>query len=403
MAVHGSIDHRILGGGSGFTGRMPINEAFTGLYNFLTSSYAQSVGIQQIAYNTGSGGTGMGWWDSATPSGENAWACFKFASASIPFYMLIQYNNSDTSNSITGQSFGTAPGSPAQLGAGASYVAGLGIQFAMDDNGGNVWNGTVLNNGQDNKGTIVWMSGSATGSLFVFPRSNSAGGSHATQRQNMFPMVQAVTSNVNGIKQSGARVHILVDQNNFMYLHDIAYDGSYQVTYFGKYDVRPDITSSLPPYLMIGYKTENTNPTPNYALSTIYGTTAGNTDVEGGIIMPLTAAYGANNGQQGVKGMSIDLVPNFLFDGRFHPNSTFSPAKYDVYPAFVALNESPIFGFLGRINFFSMCYGLPSHATDSTKTRAVFGANNQAAAKMVVPWDGLSSPGQSADRYGRQF
>lgn len=400
MAVHGSIDHRILGGGQNNGTRQPINELFTVLYNFLTSSYAQSAGVQRVAYNSGSQATGMGFWDSGQTSGENAWACFKFASASIPFYMLIQYSNYDTSNGINGQTLGAFPGNPGVIN-GTGWSSGLGIAFAMDDNGGNVWNGTTLNNGNDIKGFPVWVSSSITGTLFTFPRANSDGGTYATNREDLAGFGYNSYNDVNSIKCSGARAHFLLDQNNFLALLDVAYVGSYYATYFGKYDMRPDITSSLPPYVMIS-TTNPSNPMPATGVGTIYGPVNGNnSNADGGVVFPILG--GSPNATQGVKGVSIDVVSSFLLDARWHPNGGFNPAKYDLYPPFLAIQESPLFGFVGRINFWNYCFGLPSQATDSTKTRAVFGSGNQASAKMLVPWDGVSSPGQGADRLGRQF
>lgn len=394
MTVHGSIDHRILGGGNVNTS-IPVSEAFSALCNFLTSSWAVAAGVERIAYNIGSGGLGLGWWDMPDAVGNNAWAVYRFASASFPFYLLTQYSNG---------SFATGSGSPGVLmGSNTSWQAtdagGIGFAVAVREDGGNPWNGTTNNNGSDTKGTPVWTGGPSR--LFAFPRSNNTGGSHATNKENCIGFLYNKTNDVNSIKYSGARVHYLLDEDNFLALGDIGYDGSYTMFYYGKYDRRPDVTSSLPPHVCLASTDQNTTPLPQYGASIIYGSVSGsNGSQEGGIVFPLPGAPGI---PYGVRGCSLDITPNFLSDPRFHPNSGFYEAKYDTYPLFVALNESPTFGFLGRISFFNMCFGLASHATDVNRTRAVFGNNTHATIKMVVPWDGASSPGQSADRYGRQF
>ena len=394
MTIHGSIDHRILGGGSVNT-QIPISEAFSALCNFLTSTYAIDSGVERIAYHTGSTGTGLNWWDMPNPVGNNAWAVYRFASASVPFYMMTQWSNG---------TFGTGSGAPGVLmGSNTNWQdpngGGIGFSIAVREDGGNPWNGTTNNNGRDTKGTPVWVDGGSR--LFVFPRSNNAGGNHFTNKENCIGFLYNKTGDATSIKYSGARIHYLLDENNFLALGDINYDGSYTMFYYGKYDRRPDITSSLPPHVCISTADQVNTPLPQYGVSIIYGSTSGsNPTQEGGIIYPLPGAPGV---PYGVRGCSLDLMPNFLGDQRFHPNSGFYEAKYDTYPMMVGLNEAPTFGFLGRMSFFHMCFGLPSHATDVNRLRAVFGNATHATIKMVVPWDGTSSPGQSADRYGRQF
>ena len=106
---------------TGFNGYQELNESFISLHNFLTGSECASLGITRIASNFGFNGSGMGYWDSSTPAGENAWACFKFASASVPFCMLVQYSGR--------LQFGSSPGNPGSI--SDSSRVGLAFSFAF--------------------------------------------------------------------------------------------------------------------------------------------------------------------------------------------------------------------------------------------------------------------------------
>lgn len=149
MTIHGIGGIRL---STGDTAARRAQEAYVSLTRFLTSSYAAELGIQRIAYNTGSAAGGNGYWDQAQAIGNNAFSVYRFMSASVPFNMLLQYCS-------TNGTFGNSPGDPGTLDAGTGGPT-IGIAFAARTDGNNAWNGTTLNNGNDSKSsTLVWTSG----------------------------------------------------------------------------------------------------------------------------------------------------------------------------------------------------------------------------------------------------
>src|SRR5574343_169289 len=162
MTVHGSIEHLITT--SYGTTEQIAKAIFVNIYNFLNSANAQSIGIQLVANFYGNEASGFGFPGGANVVGNNAWACFAFTSATVPFYILIQ---------MTGdENIGTLGGAPAMYNSSTTVKYVMAFSFAQRLDGGNPWNGGTAKNGADAKGTLVWNAGAST--LFLSPRSNDS-------------------------------------------------------------------------------------------------------------------------------------------------------------------------------------------------------------------------------------
>jgi hypothetical protein len=393
MTLVASIEHR-------YTSRRVYQEAFVNLYNFLSSTCAP-IGVQLIANNSGSNGTGFGFWDSPLSASHNAWACFKFASATVPFYTLIQYTEN--------VNFGTSPGNPG-LADGAAGQYRIAVAVAFCSGGANAWGGTTASNGADTKSTPVWTSASAP--LFVFPRSNNPTGSHLTNKENMMTFFrstnysQADLFNMTTEGGTGAVTHFFADENNFLFMADPGALGNYSVIYFGKYTSRSDITPDFP-YVSMGLYTDSTDRAP-MTYTADYGSTAGtltNTTFPGGIVHP-SSSFGVR---------TCKVLLNALFmQSRYHPNKSMTTAsnRYDLHRPQLAIFEDPNhYGYLGMINFFRMGWGIPTAAVSSSGDYAAFNVHLaftmnrpwNTYLKMIVPWTGSVQPYSLTSRLGVQF
>lgn len=393
--VHGSIDHR-------FTSRNVFNEAFVTLHNFLSVSCAP-LGVERIACNTGSNpsGSGMSFWDSNQSASNNAWACFRFNSASSPFYALIQYTHSP---------FLGATGSNALGDASSAFPWGVAVQVAFREDGGVAWNGTTSSNGTDSKGTPVWTSGSSR--LHVFPRSNNPTGSHDANKNNMNMFFRASGYSQNDLFNlseggTGAVAHWFADRDNFLFMADVGALGNYSAVFFGRYIPRTDISASYP-YMMASWFPSSADQNP-FRLSTIYGATGGGittAQFQGGVVHPSSSF--------GVRTYSLTLHELF-HQSRFHPNRSIVTAsnRYDEHRPMIVMNEEPNhFGFVGTTpDFFKIGWGIPTGAMSSSGDWAAFnlsfafGLNRvwNTYAKIIVPWTGSVKPYSLTSRLGMQF
>ena len=380
MTTHGIGSIRL----TGDTAARRISEAYVSLIRFLTSSYAEELGIQRIAYNTGSATSGQNYWDETGAVGNNAFSVYRFMSASYPFNMMLQYT-------VGGSTFGSAPGAPGTVDAGTSGNPNIGIAFASRADGANAWNGTTLNNGNDAKSaTLVWTSGSST--LFALPRSNSGGGTHATLKQNTTSITQNVASafatRVNAVFSEDS-IFIAIDNNDYLST----------CTFIAPYT--PMTSSIMSPYVMVRSVASDD---PALALSTTtYGDTAGSAVRNGGACHPYPPSsslgtmicaftYINNN-------LSTTSQPNTATTG----STTF---KYDEFPIHVCLYETAYYGYVGYItNWPKIAYGVPqlgvTPAGDKLFVGGIVGPNGT---KFVVPWSGsVGSPGAGVGRAGVMF
>lgn len=376
--IRGSIEHYQLPSFSTGTAQA----MFVNCYNFLNNNTGV-LGIQRIAYNTGSQDTGMtqfrgmNFFDQDNPAGQNAFACFRFLSASVPFDVCIQWTG--------GTSFGTAPGAPALINASTTTTT-FAFSIAQSTGSTDPWNGTTLNNGNDRKGTPVWVSAS---NITYYPRSNdpSRAGAHGSSKQNMIG-----PSNMSGQE---AKYHFVADYDNFVFFYDngATVDAAYGYFMMLKYTplsgVNPDV-----PYFAIG------GSTIPITVGSTYGSIAGNSADNGGVSFPDLV-------KSGTIGVMTDRLGNYLFTATTcQPNKMYATQKFDEFPIFVGGGESPgQIGMLGQHSeFVREVYNIQSQDTNGDGTRAVIGGSTTlATVKMTIPWHSGTTPGTGVSRNGVQF
>ncbi len=385
MAVHGRIECRINSGTAATT------DYFVTLHNFLLSL----PGDTRISCNFGSGGTGIDYRDAPTTIGTNAFAVFRFGNATTPFNVLIQCINTTGSGTTI-----ASPGNYAYATTNnyGTSVFGVMIVVAQRADGTNAWGGGTANVGADTKSTPVWTAGSST--LNVWPRINSSGGTFATNREAlmMLSTVNAgATEYYNDIFTRGIRVNFIADDDNLLIVWDMGSDGSYQFWYFGKYTPRAALNIQTP-YVCIHMGTPRDPIVSNFTYGSTTQVTNGDftTAGDGGVAHPTAAS--------GIKNVLIDGTASLFNSSIYNPNRAAGLlGRFDLPPAYVAVNEAPFFGMLGSINFFRTAYNLPSLYMSPDRKLAIFGNGSVQSGKIVVPWDGLTVPGSGINRAGISF
>lgn len=387
--VHGKLDC--------FVNSVPAKEVthsvFKGLFDLLNSLTASGK-VTRIAYNTGSNGSGTGYWDDPNPFGNNAWYCYRFNSSSVrtwDWYLLVQ-NASGSGN------FGDSPGNPG-LSNGIAQIQSYNegtiamAAAAMVTTGGvsvSPWNGTTNNNGEDNKGDPVWNSGSVGDVLRVLPRSNNSGGSHDASRENMAELFNSRSSTLS------VRFHILIDDDGLAVFIDPGNNQNYACSYIGYYEPRTELTGAIETPLVMFVKDSTTADIVGENEN--YGSTTGDNSVwEGGIVARDNCRIGrigrySNSWQQ---------------DTNLQPNTQLDPGAFDVFSVPVIGYEAGGFGHVGYIvsSIYQEIYNTDSHNVNSDSSRAVFGDSiTTAAVKIYTIWTGsIADPGTGSSRTGSQF
>jgi len=391
--IHGNVDCLV---GSAEPARTAAHTLFTSTFKLLTS-LTSSGRVSRIAYNTGSFGTGTGYWDEADNFGRNAWALFRFNTSPArtwEWYFLIQVT-SGTGN------FGAAPGNPGLLNGVAEAQSGNEGSFGMASatmlgTGGlnlNPWNGTTLNDGNDVKGDPVWSGSLADESgdrLAILPRSNNEGGSHTTSRENM---AKAYNSGTATVKH---RFHILIDDDSIAFFSSEQDSGAYSCNYVGMYEPRTEISGTLfTPMVMF---VSNLSLVNLLAAGESYGSTAGNnTGYEGGIVVSGAVRIGRIS----------KTGTSWQEDPELQPNTAIWPPQHDIFSIPVLAFESPDIGHVGYIDtpIYQEIYNAENHATNISVDRTVFGNSTAAnTIKIITAWNSsVGAPGTSATRTGSLF
>jgi hypothetical protein len=375
--IVGTIEHYFAG--AGLT-TASVQTFFVNCYNFLNNNTG-SLGVQRIAFNTGSQDTGMtltrgmNFYDQSNPAGQNAFACFRFLSASVPFDVLIQWTG--------GSAAGTAPGAPAQIN-GSTPTNTFGIAFAQRS-GSTAWGGTTGNAGSDAKSTPVWTSGAVEQAYY--PRSNDGvrAGTHAASRQNMMGFSVGSSTDY--------RAHFIADYDHLAILYDAGADGTYDMIFFGTYTPMSGLSPTIP------YFAFHANASIAPAAATAYGTTVGNVP-NGAVPYPNTAVSGTCS-------VGFDrLGTGFLQNSNAQANKAFATPRWDEFPVVVGIFESPSqVGMLGQHNtFLREVYNIAVHDTNGDGSRAVFGSSlTLATVKMTLPFHTGTTPGSGVTRTGVRF
>ncbi len=376
--IKGSIEHLFNGTGLG-TGS--VQSLFVNVYNFLNNNTG-TLGIQRIAYHTGSKETGMvnlrgmNFYDEANPAGGNAWACFCFSSASVPTYVLIQHSNA--------VGMGGGAGTPGTFRAAATANA-MGFAFASRADGGNPWNGSSGSNGQDTKGTPVWHPG--TSSLAIAPRSNDGvrSGVHGASRQNLMGFTVATSTDY--------RLSMVADYDNFVVLFDGGITNAYSILLMSAYTPLSGVTAQAPWFAL------HDAALPLDAASA-YGDLAGSAISNGGIGYPTLSISGTCTA-----GIDRYTSAGFFQNTSAQPNRAFATPRFDEFPIMAGLFETPNqVGATGQVyNFCREIYNVATHDTNVDGTRACFGSAVVATVKLTIPWHSGTVPGAGITRVGIPF
>jgi len=392
------------GTGAGY--RDIVQEVFTAIYKY----FKVHPNMTEVARHGGIGSTAssVNYWDESFPFTNNAWFVFKMntvtenplyiGTRTFPWYVLVQWNRDDQA------SFGSSPGNPGKCENNANYSGNnsrIGIQFAIGIGGDqNPWNGTGTL-GQNVKGSPVWKTPTGGTGVIVYPRSNNVGGAHVTNKENTSHIFYRDSGNTT----SPSKVHIIMDDDNFVFLADPTYIDQWSLCYFGVFVPRPDLTFEYP-YVML-------NTITGYLpilRGNVYGSTNGqgwcneSPNNGGGIPAP-------NPAVNGVRGLFMERY-QLLFDSSspyvfMNPNKYFDTPVFDEYPIPIAMYEYPNwYGYAGQIDFIKETSGSETRCrTTGTGTRYVVGGSTSLTnvVKLSVPWPASVNPGIGLTREGIVF
>jgi hypothetical protein len=359
---------------------------FKALYDFFATHPKAALVARQAGSGRAAGDTG--YYDSATPFGDNAWFVVKMArtDTDVPagprafdYYVLFQYASN-------GAGFNSSPGNPGLfLGSTSTFSTGkVGIAVAIGVGGDeNPWNGAG-SLGANTKGTPVWKVPAGGTQVHVLPRSNNAGGSQATNREN----TAAIMSQSFGSGPK-ARAHVVADDDSFLITVDNDDDNTYQATYVGMLTSRQGLTLPFP-LIMI-----SDNGILPFAMNSIYGDAAGSSGQQGGAIHRDNAI--------GVRQLYLERLNILVNTSVLQPNRLFATPEFDEFPIACALNETPHHGFLGQVEFVREVGNIATHDTSSDKKRCIVGTSTVPSVKLSIPWDGATTPKSGITRQGLDF
>jgi hypothetical protein len=257
----------------------------------------------------------------------------------------------------------------------------------------NPWNGSI-SQGNSTAANPRWVSGSNDRIMYVLPRSNDLGGSHATSRNNSVIMF---------FRSSGgtrSRYNMIFDGDAFVFLVNEDSANNNLPLYVGPFELRNSLTSSGICNSPYGFAMQYGYGVNVPILTTLFGNTAGNTfDPQGGIAVPLSTMV------SGSKGGIADITQTFN-SITYQPN--YFTEKYDEFPVMIGVNESPDFGLLGQFNYglYRTVLGANSDDVNSDLSRAIIGSGNTTTInsfKISVPWTGSLAPGTSFSRTGSNY
>jgi hypothetical protein len=353
---------------------------FTTIYKFL--KHLETLGITtEVARHGGLAGTAsnVNYWDEMDPFKTNAWFVFRFnpnGGRTWPWYLHFQWSGAYAMQAT--QDFGKSPGQPGLANAAVPYVsanshvcsqAAIGVGGDEDP-----WNG-IGSMGTNQKGGRlsgsggagpVWTIPSGGSDVLVFPRSNYTGGTHATTKQNYTVHWAATGSNLVN------RVHLLADDDNFLFLYDRGDNGAYYAYYYGLFTPLPGITMTYP-FVATSWEATGTDVGP------IAGTTPG-----GGV----SAASG------GVRIVDLSRMVLFQDEWQLYPNRFIPPnvSQHDVWRNQLSIPEAGHIGTVGEIDFWREVTNVVPFATNSARTKLVLGSATIQTRKLLVPWDGSTPP-----------
>jgi hypothetical protein len=184
-------------------------------------------------------------------------------------------------------------------------------------------------------------------------------------------------------------MNIIADDDSILVLFDGTNDNTWNCSGVVRYAPLSGYTVSRP-YLMLGHGDNSLLPYSN----TTYGSLAGNTNTEGGILIPTTEPGGV-----GVRPMWMDRLTTSNQSTSYQPANVDGTSRYqetEMVSVVNAIGETnPVFGAIGRPDptILREIYNVGSADTDTSLTRAFFGGSTALAnLKVSVPWDSTTTP-----------
>lgn len=373
-------------------------EIFKGLYDFMVYLESQNIVTLRARFaGVGATAASTDYWDGANPFTANAWFLYEWRTATttpanpsyagtrtFPWYLLVQFGRADQATTITGNA---APATYSGLATLSSNDCFVGFSSAIGAGGDfQAWNGTLgtfgnpSSFGNQAKGTPVWkVPGSGGVDVFVFPRSNNPGGTHATNRQNLTELYyqsSAVTQ---------CRFSFMADHDSILGLVDESNNGNYQFVYMGEYTPRSGLNPAYP-----------------------FVHLSSSLPITSGAQIGVTTGIGLN--QMGViydsgltvnRGVKLGMVGRVdeVFTATVQPSTLTGSNVYDEMQLTMGVNEF-FQGYMGDISFFREVYNTTNLETNTAGSKLIVGTPTVASIKIVVPWKTGLTPGSGATRDG---
>jgi hypothetical protein len=281
-----------------------------------------------------------------------------------------------------------APAVPARVQGATGARNTLAWSTAISVSGSqseNPWGGTTGSLGSDTKGNPVWVSSSNDYNLYVCPRSNSAGGSHATARDNL-----GFATFLNAFSNNDLVYPFIISDDDSLLFSSSgrAGDEDYtSFTYLGTYEPFCSVLSQSikTPFVTFCHAAGITvRPFANTdfgdAQATLdYGAKAGTGNTNGGIV-----------GVTGVRTVTMDFPSNKPnasgdFISTLQPNAAIESvsssfgSEYSTLPVplFASTSDDQP-GFLGFINtqIFKQAPTTPNYLINNNGTRMTFWPSN---------------------------
>ena len=361
-------------------------EAFVNIIQHISSSMTD-LGIEMIASNYGTGSTGWNFHDEAGATGLNAFACFRFHSASLGKFDCLLY-------SVTGSGVNTT--SPVRIDGytDSNYYGGgrnLGIAFAVHPSGSTMtsttgpWNGTVdsMGPGAADVANPLWQISGSYGAFF--PRNNDLLGSYSGSRGNLMGVL--------GDGELPMRLHTIVSEDSLTIISDGSNNGDCKIVHFGSYIPRSGSTPvPQSPYFLISNGYDSNAPLQFYTSTYPDDYGANENTWNGGVAHP--------NLMSGSKfatlvGVGVNQTIGY--------NSFINSGSFEKFPIWIGMYEATDIGILGLAKHISYGVGMVNYSVSELSSSAAFGRMTQSEVKFLVPWQGDAPNTSPTIRTGRTF
>lgn len=415
-----------------------LTNFFVNVHDFLSSTCAPLGVVRRAAYfgTPWIHGRDPGFWDSGTPiaddtAGGGAYALFEFTKGNPPFWLLVMWDRGSNSS----QNF---------LIDGFTSGDAVAIQFALRSDGLSPWNGTTGNSGSDSPGfpNPIWISGSSSTRLYVWPRANNPGGSYNTTKSNFVGIYKATDINLDFIFDTTSDwINMFATEESFCTVYEQAQTMVCNWSYFGKY-VPIEGLNPEAPYYQWAYQGQSSNislvANPDDFWTDLAAGDVGTHEVGSysGFLFELTTSDGLPTYRHGGGGIGAANTGSFSNVLKFVVGTNHLPGGFsfvgpnlgvgsdsrifDALPFHFFANETPhntgTLGYIGTSGDLRWMY-YPDHGAvskDGTKislrthprtTRGSQTAPNcdYANPSMVFPWTGSIKPFVSTRREGYDF